>query len=625
VDEKLDEYRRKRDRRRTSEPFGSRPGKATSPRFVVQRHSARRLHYDLRLERDGVLLSWAVPKGLPVEPGSRRRAIHTEDHPLEYVHFEGVIPEGQYGAGVMDVYDTGTWELLDESSSGSLTFRLRGERLRGTYTLASARLEGKEQNWLLIRRDGQERLRRDYEPMQPTVRADLPGGEWLYEVAWNGERAVARLHEGDVDAPALPEMIAKRLGRAVRVFDCVLDGEVSDVEGEQHYYVYDVLELEGEPLLSRPLAERRALLEPLLDQTERTVRLSETFEDGEQLLELAHARGLAGIVAKDPGSRYVPGARSAEWVAVLPDAEPAVDRRQTELRKGKRRVRLTRLDYIWWPETGVRKGDLIDYYRAVAPVLLPHLRRRPFTLKRHLNGPNAPFEWVKDAPPEMPDWIPTCPLPAKSRAGETVNYPVVDDELALVWMVEYGCIDLHLWYSRCDRAGRPDYVLFDLDPAHVPFERVVEAARLLHELLRAIGLDAFVRTSGGEGLHVQVPVARRYGYAETREFAELIAGALVRLRPDLVTTERNLKRRRGVFLDTKMNGEGMTIASVYSVRPLPGPPVATPLAWEELERDLEPAEFTMRRVLDRVTEHGDLHAGLLSSQQRLEPALARVS
>ena len=622
--EKLEQYRRKRDPQRTSEPFGSRPRTATSPRFVVQRHSARRLHYDLRLERNGVLLSWAVPKGLPVEPGSRRRAIHTEDHPLEYLDFQGVIPEGQYGAGVMDVYDTGTWELLDESSSGSLTFRLNGPRLRGTYTLASARLEGEERNWLLIRRDGQERLRRCYEAMQPTAAADLPGGAWLYEVAWNGDRAVARLHEGDVDAPRLPEAIAKRLGRAVRVFDCVLDGEVSDVEGEQHYYVYDLLELEGEPLLSRPLAERRALLEPLLDQTEKTVRLSETFEDGAQLLELARARGLAGVVAKNPDSRYVPGARSADWVAVLPDAQPDVIR-ETELRRGKRAVRLTRLDYLWWPDAGVRKGDLIDYYRAVAPVLLPHLRRHPFTLKRHLNGPNAPFEWVKDAPREMPDWIPTCPLPAKSRGGETVDYPVVDDELALVWMIEYGCIDLHLWYSRCDRPDRPDYVLFDLDPTHVPFERVVEAAHLLHELLLAIGLDAFVRTSGGEGLHVQVPVVRRYGYAETRAFAELIAGALVRARPELVTTERDLKKRRGVFLDTKMNGEGMTIASVYSVRPLPGPPVATPLEWEELERGLDPSEFTMRRVLDRVAEHGDLHAGLLSTHQRLEPALARVS
>ena len=298
--------------------------------------------------------------------------------------------------------------------------------------------------------------------------------------------------------------------------------------------------------------------------------------------------------------------------------------RQAELRQGRKVVRLSRLDYLWWPETGVRKGDLVEYYREIAPFLLPHLRQRPFTLKRYLNGPNAPFEWVKDAPEEMPEWVPRCPLPAKSRRGEVVDYPLVNDELALVWMVDYGCIDLHLWFSRCDRPSRPDYVLFDLDPAGVGFAEVVEAALLLRDALRALELESFARTSGGEGLHVQVPVARRYEYAQTRQFAEVVAGALVRARPDLVTVERHLGKRRGVFVDTKMNGEGMTIASVYSARPLPGPPVATPLRWDDLTPDLDPPAFTMRAVLDRVAAHGDLHADLLRTPQRLEPALARV-
>jgi bifunctional non-homologous end joining protein LigD len=292
-------------------------------------------------------------------------------------------------------------------------------------------------------------------------------------------------------------------------------------------------------------------------------------------------------------------------------------RREAELARGERVVRLTRLDYLWWPETGVRKGDLVAYYRAVAPVLLPHLRDRPFTLKRYLNGPNAPFEWVKDAPAELPDWVARCPLPAKSRRGEVVEYPLVNDELALVWMVDHGCIDLHLWYSRCDRASRPDYVLFDLDPARVGVGEVVEAALLLRDALEALGLVSFVRTSGGEGLHVQVPVARRYSYEQTRRFAEVVADALRRARPDLVTLSRDVRRRRGVFVDTKMNGEGMTIASVYSVRPRPGPPVATPLAWDELTPALDPAAFTMAAVLERVAARGDLHADLLKTRQRL--------
>jgi bifunctional non-homologous end joining protein LigD len=292
-------------------------------------------------------------------------------------------------------------------------------------------------------------------------------------------------------------------------------------------------------------------------------------------------------------------------------------RREAELARGERVVRLTRLDYLWWPETGVRKGDLVAYYRAVAPVLLPHLRDRPFTLKRYLNGPNAPFEWVKDAPAELPDWVARCPLPAKSRRGEVVEYPLVNDELALVWMVDHGCIDLHLWYSRCDRASRPDYVLFDLDSARVGVGEVVEAALLLRDALEALGLVSFVRTSGGEGLHVQVPVARRYSYEQTRRFAEVVADALRRARPDLVTLSRDVRRRRGVFVDTKMNGEGMTIASGYSVRPRPGPPVATPLAWDELTPGLDPAAFTMAAVLERVAARGDLHADLLKTRQRL--------
>jgi len=401
-------------------------------------------------------------------------------------------------------------------------------------------------------------------------------------------------------------------------------------EGTLAYFVFDLLELEGERLTSRPLVERRALLEPLLDSTERAVRLSDTFDEGTQLLALAREQGLPGIVAKRPESRYLPGGRTDDWVVVAVEnaaatpVEPDPAAGAAELRKGKRAVSLSRLDYLWWPESRTTKGDLIDYYRNVAPVLLPHLKGRPFTLKRYLNGPNAPFEWIKDAPPQLPEWVPRCPLPAKSRAGEPVDYPLVNDELALVWMVDFGCIDLHLWFSRCDRPTRPDYVLFDLDPAGVGFAAVVESALLLRELLAAIGLESFVRTSGGDGLHVQVPVARRYTYEETRSFAELVAGALVRARPGLVTTERDPRRRRGVFVDTKMNGEGMTIASVYSVRPHPGPPVATPLSWEELEPALDPAAFTMAAVLERVAEHGDLQAPLLSTRQRLEPALALV-
>jgi len=225
----------------------------------------------------------------------------------------------------------------------------------------------------------------------------------------------------------------------------------------------------------------------------------------------------------------------------------------------------------------------------------------------------------------MPEWIRTARLPAKSRGGETVDYPLVNDELALLWMVQMGCVDMHLWYSRVDKPNRPDYVLFDLDPSpDVGFRETVEVAQHVREALDAMGLECFVKTSGGEGLHVQVPIARRYTYEETRRFAEVVAGALARTRPDLVTTEWAKAKRRGVFIDAKMNGEGMTIASVYSVRPRPGAPVATPLRWQELTADLDPRDFTMDTVVRRVERHGDLFAPLISTRQRLERALAAL-
>ena len=298
---------------------------------------------------------------------------------------------------------------------------------------------------------------------------------------------------------------------------------------------------------------------------------------------------------------------------------------EVEVRRGRRVVRLTTLDRVFWPEAGLTKGDLVEYYRTIAPVLVPHLRDRPLTIKRHYTVPRGPFEWRKDAPPEMPDWIPTSPQPAKSRGGAIVNYPLVNDELALLWMVEYGCVDLHVWTARADRPDRPDYALFDLDPAGVAFAGVVRAALLLRDALDALGLESCVKTTGGEGLHVQVPIERAHTYPQVREFCDIVAGALVRAAGDLVTTERSLARRRGVFVDTKMNGHGQQIACVYSVRPLPSAPVATPVRWEEVDERLDPSELTMTAVAARVEREGDLFAAMLERRQRLEPALARLA
>ena len=319
-------------------------------------------------------------------------------------------------------------------------------------------------------------------------------------------------------------------------------------------------------------------------------------------------------------SAQLPGAGPSPTASFVDHA--GVD---AEVRRGRRAVRLTRLDRVWWPEEGVRKGDVVAYYRAIAPVLLEHLRDRPVTMRRHFTVPRGPFEWVKAAPPEMPDWIRVAALPAKSRGGALVRYPLVNDELALLWMLEFGCVDLHVWTSRADRPDRPDYVLFDLDPAGVAFADVARAAFLLRDALAALALEAGVKTTGGNGLHVHVPIERRHTYPEARRFCDIVAGALVRAAPGLVTTERRLERRRGVFVDTKMNGHGQQIVAPYSVRPRPGAPVSAPLRWEELDERLDPRDLTMTEVLARVEREGDLFAPLSRRRQRLDAALAALA
>ena len=765
---RLGEYERKRKKDATPEPFGGRRGKG-KPLFVVQRHDARRLHYDFRLERDGALASWAVPKGIPLEPGQRHLAVHVEDHPLDYASFEGEIPSGQYGAGTVEIWDRGTYELVEEKPDGGLTVRLAGERLRGLWTLVPARLDGDEKNWLLLRKADDSTStrvpRRDYEPMLATLADEVPvGPEWLYEVKWDGYRALAYLAGGEAtltsrrgnDLTVRFAEVARALERSVRTPDCVIDGEVCALDeagrssfsvmqqgsGPLVFYAFDVLEVEGEPVLDLPLAERRKRLTKLLDRRMTTVRLSESFDDGRALYDAAKKQGLEGVVAKKRGSRYQAGRRTRDWLKVkthdeqefvvagytrgkgrragrlgslvlavtrggeltyvgnvgtgfdekeidrlvtllrplerstrpfrevptMPkvrkddvvwvepelvvqvefaewthdgrlrapvykglreDKEPAEVRREeplgTEIRRGGRVLKLSNLDKPFWPEEGITKGDLIAYYRDVAPVLVPHLRSRPFTMKRYPDGWQGKHFFQKDAPSHMPDWIKTVEYRSTSRATRekrTLRYPLVDDELALLWMVNMGCIDMNTWYSRVNAPSRPDWVLFDLDPSpDVGFPEVVQVALLIKEVLDALGLAGFPKTSGADGFHVLVPIARRYSYDRTRELAEIVAGTLARLHRGLVTTEWAKAKRRGVLIDANQNGEGKTIASVYSVRPRAGAPVSTPLRWEEVTEDLDPAAFTMDAVLDRVQRHGDLFEGVLTTRQSLGNAL----
>jgi bifunctional non-homologous end joining protein LigD len=293
-----------------------------------------------------------------------------------------------------------------------------------------------------------------------------------------------------------------------------------------------------------------------------------------------------------------------------------------ERRRGSKTLRLTNLDKVFWPATGITKGDLLAYYEAVAPVLVPHLRKRPFTMRRYPDGAEGKVFFQKDAPSHMPEWIPTFTTEvttrAKPRETRTIRMPIVNDELALLWMVNMGCIDMNAWYSRIDRPDRPDFVLFDLDPsADVGFAETIEVALLVKQALDGIDLRSYPKTSGSDGIHVLVPIERRYTYAQTRDFSAAVADAIAQSHPGLATTTWVKSQRRGVLIDANQNGQGKTIASAYSVRPGQGAPVSTPLLWQEVNGKLDPLAFTMDVVLERIRQHGDLYRDVLDEPQRL--------
>ena len=299
-----------------------------------------------------------------------------------------------------------------------------------------------------------------------------------------------------------------------------------------------------------------------------------------------------------------------------------------ELRVGRRRVRLTSPGKVLFPADGVTKGDLAEYYEQIAPALIPHLRSRPFTLKRYPDGIDGRPYFHKQAPKGKPSWIPTRKFRTLPREGgpRLVDFTLVNEPAAAVWMVQMNCIDMNAWYSRTDKPDRPDYVVFDLDPpeSRNGFAQAIRVAHLVREALEGLELRSYVKTSGADGIHVLVPISRRSSFRETYDFAEGVSRGLEEEHPGLVTTEWLKRKRHGVLVDHRQNGHGKTLASAYSVRPKPGAPVSTPLRWEELGEKVRPRDFGMREALERVERHGDLFEPTLGGGQSLGSALREL-
>ena len=285
----------------------------------------------------------------------------------------------------------------------------------------------------------------------------------------------------------------------------------------------------------------------------------------------------------------------------------------------RKAVRLTNLRKVFWPGLGLTKGDLLRYYADVAGVLLPHLRDRAMVMKRYPNGATGPFFFMKRAPTPRPAWIETCSI--EQESGSVIDFPMVQDRAALLWVVNLGCIDLNQWYARCSDVDRPDYVHFDLDPgAGATFDRVLEAARIVRDALQALKMPSLVKTTGSRGLHVYVPIVCRPVQKQVWTFAKALAQELAGRHPALMTAEyRVAKRPRGrVLVDYNQNAWGRTLASIYSVRPRPEATVSTPVTWQEIERGVRIEDFTINNVPARIAKRGDLWKPLQHARGRFE-------
>ncbi len=852
----LEQYRRKRRFEKTPEPPGAR-GVSSGNRFVVQKHAARRLHYDFRLEIDAVLKSWAVPKGPSLNPADKRLAVQTEDHPLEYADFEGTIPAGEYGAGTVMVWDRGTFEPVgkqtpsEQLARGELKFILHGQKLRGSFVLVKLKRTEKGNEWLLIKHkdaaadarwniaehDGSILTGRGLEeiaeglpgayrltpaelegarktprperlaPMLTTL-AEKPFShpDWLFEIKWDGVRALAWLQDGRVtlrsrtgqDITAqYPELHV--LPQRLQAKQAILDGEIVVLEASGRsdfarlqermhnrrptpgllqkapvtYYVFDLLHCDGYDLRAVPLAERKRLLRGLL-LSDDPIRYSDHHaEQGMELFELAAQTGLEGIVAKHVRSRYTSG-RSPYWLklkvrreldavvggwtgprgtrehfgallvglyrddtlhfiggvgtgftqktqkeifydlkklatsrcpfATVPETKekaywtkplrvarvrfggwtdeqrlrepvflglrdavspeecplegelpagsppttappPALAGRvlskkkeiERELFAGSadnatieiegKRLRLTNLNKLYFPESGYRKRDLLAYYYRSADRLLPFLCQRPLVLRRYPDGITGESFFQKEAGETAPEWMETVAVHSDER-GQPIRYFLANDLAALLYLTNLGCVDHNPWASQRDALDLPDYLFFDLDPSEgTEFDTVVAVARAVWKKLESLGIVPFVKTSGATGIHLYVPLERRYTYEQARTFAEIVARLVASELPRLTTEERTVaKRPRGrVYIDVSQNALGRPLAAVYTVRAFPRAPVSAPIEPGELRPGLRPERFNLKSILARVEKKGDLWAGFWKQRQALEPATALLT
>ncbi|MCE7066340.1 non-homologous end-joining DNA ligase [Dyadobacter sp. CY326] len=292
----------------------------------------------------------------------------------------------------------------------------------------------------------------------------------------------------------------------------------------------------------------------------------------------------------------------------------------------KKQAELTHLDKLYWPDEKITKGELLEFYSLIAPYILPYLKDRPLSLRRNPNGIKEASFFQKDAGDNIPDWIKTVEIHAEST-DKMVNYFICNDVETLLYLANMGCIEMNPWNSTTSKLDYPDYIVMDIDPSdNNTFEEVIDVALVIKDLIDQTGMTGFCKTSGSSGLHIYIPFGKKYTFDESRSFAEILATMVTERLPETTTLERSLSKRKKnqIYVDYLQNRVAQTLASAYSVRPKPGATVSAPLEWREVKHGLSPKDFTIKNMLKRVEEKGDLFKGVLGKGVDMAKAIQKL-
>jgi DNA ligase D-like protein (predicted polymerase)/DNA ligase D-like protein (predicted 3'-phosphoesterase) len=566
-------------------------------RFFVQKHAARALHYGLRLELDGVLVSWTVPKGPSLDLGERRLAVKVEDHPLEYGSFEGVIPQGQHGAGTVELWDRGRWTPEGDPRAGlkkgHLRLRLEGERLRGEWDLIRFHgRDGFEKNWLLVKVA-------DAAGVAPSA---LPGARAHPAPDLPAFQVAARVP----DAQALPARQAWI--DAEVVFDAqgrtrfqALQQVLAEGPGDLHFQAFDLVHLDGLDLTRVPLRERKEMLKRLIE----TLGLDDTMSTRAD--------------APSPGA---PGRNRVEVERTDRQTPPFLElpkSLRTPAAQPPRRA-ITHPEKVLYPDLALTKGDLAWHALRVAEPLLAHALGRPLTIVRCPAGLSAPCFFQKHLGKLGPGL-------RKVDTGDGEPMVCLQSADGLVSLVQMGVMEFHLWGSRAQALEKPDRLVFDLDPdADVKWARVAEAAQQIRARLEALGLQSFPLSTGGKGLHIVLPLSPQLGWDELAGFSRALADEQVRRAPGQYTATLSKAKRNGrIFIDSLRNGRGGTAIAPFSPRARPGATVALPLRWDEVDPAKPQPLFSMADTATLTARMADdPWAGYFQVEQTISAAARRT-